>query len=65
MSAIDVRKPFEDAFADQIKLRIAGLFQNLASGQSLAVAEAEFRKGLEEMKQAYESAETILTQIFA
>ena len=64
MATVDVRKPFEEAFADQIKLRINQVFVNLAGGQTIEQAEAEFRKGVEEMKVAYDSVEAILTKIF-
>ena len=64
MATVDVRKPFEEAFADQIQLRINQVFVNLAGGQTIEQAEAEFRKGVEEMKVAYDSVEAILTKIF-
>jgi hypothetical protein len=64
MSTIDVRKAFEDAFADELKGRIGHIFVMLASGQTLEQAEAEFCKGVEEMKQAYDSIEAVLTKMF-
>ena len=62
---IDIRHAFEDAVADQIKIRVASLCANLAGGQSIAEAEVEFRKGVEELRQVYDSAEEILTKVFA
>ena len=63
-TTIDIRKAFEDAFADQVKLRVGALFTNLAGGQTIEQVEAEFRKGIEEMKQAYDSIEAILAKTF-
>jgi len=65
VSTVDVRKAFEDAFSDQLKVHISALFVNLAKGQTIAQAEAEFRKDVEQMKQAYDSAEALLTEIFS